>query len=116
MFVSSKIFDFLTLTKESQARNLVALTRSKGLRILLLPSTDRFPNSSLHFLRTLCAFRHGMFSIGASSIAKIGPSSRNQLLFTMEPLACTPQTLGKRHIKSPGMAHGIASRYRCFLR
>ena len=116
VFVSSKIFDFLTLTKESQARNLVALTRSKGLRILLLPSTDRFPNSSLHFLRTLCAFRHGMFSIGASSIAKIGPSSRNQLLFTMEPLACTPQTLGKRHIKSPGMAHGIASRYRCFLR
>ena len=30
--------------------------------------TDPFPNSSLHFLRTLCAFRHGMFSIGASPI------------------------------------------------
>ena len=68
VFVSCKISDFLTKTKEAQARNLVALTRSKGLRILLLPSTDRFPNSSLHFLRTLCAFRHGMFSIGASSI------------------------------------------------
>ena len=63
VFVSCKISDFLTLTKEAQARNLVALTRSKGLCILLLPSTDKFPNSSLHFLRTLCAFRHGMFSI-----------------------------------------------------
>ena len=68
VFVSSKISDFLTLTNEAQARNLVALTRSKGLCILLLPSTDKFPNSSLHFLRTLCAFRHGMFSIGASPI------------------------------------------------
>ena len=68
VFVSCKISDFLTKTKEAQARNLVALTRSKGLCILLLPSTDRFPNSSLHFLRTLCAFRHGMFSIGASPI------------------------------------------------
>ena len=68
VFVSCKISDFLTKTKEAQARNLVALTRSKGLCILLLPSTDKFPNSSLHFLRTLCAFRHGMFSIGASPI------------------------------------------------
>ena len=68
VFVSCKISDFLTKTKEAQARNLVALTRSKGLCVLLLPSTDRFPNSSLHFLRTLCAFRHGMFSIGASPI------------------------------------------------
>ena len=53
----------LTSTREAQARNLVALTRSKGLCVLLLPSTDRFPTSSLHFLRTLCAFRHGMFSL-----------------------------------------------------
>eukprot|EP00434_Breviolum_minutum_P005040 symbB.v1.2.004446.t1/scaffold249.1/size274694/5 len=68
VFVSCKISDFLTKTKEAQARNLVALTRSKGLCILLLPSTDRFSTSSLHFLRTLCAFRHGMFSIGASPI------------------------------------------------
>ena len=68
VFVSCKISDFLTKTKEAQARNLVALTRSKGLCILLLPSTDRFSTSSLHSLRTLCAFRHGMFSIGASPI------------------------------------------------
>ena len=68
VFVSCKISDFLTKTKEAQARNLVALTRSKGLCVLLLPSTDRFPHSSLHFLRALCAFRHGMFSIGASPI------------------------------------------------
>ena len=68
VFVSCKISNFLTKTKEAQARNLVALTRSKGLCILLLPSTDRFSTSSLHFLRTLCAFRHGMFSIGASPI------------------------------------------------
>ena len=39
VFVSCKISDFLTKTKEAQARNLVALTRSKGLCILLLPST-----------------------------------------------------------------------------
>ena len=68
VFVSCKISDFLTKTKEAQARNLVALTRSKGLCVLLLPSTDKFITSSLHFLRTLCAFRHGMFSIGASPI------------------------------------------------
>ena len=74
VFVSCKISDFLTKTKEAQARNLVALTRSKGLCILLLPSTDRFITSSLHSLRTLCAFRHGMFSIGASpiNIPKLG--------------------------------------------
>ena len=68
VFVSCKISDFLTKTKEAQARNLVALTRSKGLCVLLLPSTDKFITSSLHFLRTLCAFRHGMFGIGASPI------------------------------------------------
>ena len=68
VFVSCKISDFLTKTKEAQARNLVALTRSKGLCVLLLPSTDKFITSFLHFLRTLCAFRHGMFSIGASPI------------------------------------------------
>ena len=68
IFVSCKISDFLTKTKEAQARNLVALTRSKGLCVLLLPSTDKFITSSLHFLPTLCAFRHGMFSIGASPI------------------------------------------------
>ena len=68
VFVSCKISDFLTKTKEAQARNLVALTRSKGLCVLLLLSTDKFITSSLHFLRTLCAFRHGMFSIGASPI------------------------------------------------
>ena len=68
VFVSCKISDFLTKTKEVPARNLVVLTRSKGLCVLLLPSTDKFITSSLHFLRTLCAFRHGMFSIGASPI------------------------------------------------
>ena len=74
VFVSCKISNFLTETKKAQARNLVALTRSKGLCVLLLPSTDRFIPSSLHSLRTLCAFRHGMFSIGASpiNIPKLG--------------------------------------------
>lgn len=49
---SVKILDFLTTTREAQARNLVALTRSKCFCVLLLPSTDRFPISSLDFLRT----------------------------------------------------------------
>lgn len=68
LFLSVKISEFLTSTREAQARNLVAVTRSKGLCVLLLPSTDRFPASSLHFLRTLCAFRHGMFSLGAAPL------------------------------------------------
>ena len=68
LFLSTKISDFLTTTREARARNLVALTRSKGLCVLLLPTTDKFPTSSLHFLRTLCAFRHGMFNIGAAPL------------------------------------------------
>lgn len=44
LFLSVKISEFLTSTREAQARNLVALTRSKGLRVLYcLPLTDSLP-------------------------------------------------------------------------
>ena len=46
------------------SRNIVALTRSKGLCVLLLPSTQEFRFSFLHTLRTLCAYRHGLYHIG----------------------------------------------------
>ena len=110
VFVSCKISDFLTKTKEAQARNLVALTRSKGLCVLLLPSTDRFITSSLHSLRTLCAFRHGMFSIGASPINIPKPSSRKLMLPMKARRASSLPKLGKSHTKSHGMEHGTASR------
>ena len=48
------------------ARNIVALTRSKGLCVLLLPSTQEFRFSFLHTLRTLCAYRHGLYHIGSA--------------------------------------------------
>ena len=55
---------FLTQSREAMARNIVALTRSKGLCVLLLPSTQEFRFSFLHILRTLCAYRHGLYHIG----------------------------------------------------
>ena len=48
------------------ARNIVALTRSKGLCVLLLPSTQEFRFSFLHTLRTLCAYRHGLYHVGST--------------------------------------------------
>ena len=59
---------FLGQSSEADARNLVALTRSKGLCALLLPSTHEHPDSALHALRTLCAFRHGVFHVGKDPI------------------------------------------------
>lgn len=62
------------------ARNIVALTRSKGLCVLLVPSTQEFRFSFLHTLRTLCAYRHGMYHIGG------GPPYLNQLVkFLSQP-------------------------------
>ena len=48
------------------ARNIVALTRSKGLCVLLPPSTQEFRFLFLHTLRTLCAYRHGIYHIGST--------------------------------------------------
>ena len=64
IYLSAKVTPFLTQSREAMARNIVALTRSKGLCVLLLPSTQEFPFSFLHTLRTLCAYRHGIYHIG----------------------------------------------------
>ena len=60
--------NFLASTQEAEARNLVALTRSKGLCLLLLPSTHEHTESPLHTIRTMCALRHGLFHIGKDSV------------------------------------------------
>ena len=59
---------FLADSQEAEARNLVALTRSKGLCLLLFPTTHVHPTGPLHSLRTLCALRHGMFHIGKDRV------------------------------------------------
>ena len=64
IYLSAKVTPFLTQSREAMARNIVALTRSKGLCVLLLPSTQEFRFSFLHTLRTLCAYRHGLYHIG----------------------------------------------------
>ena len=66
IYLSAKITPFLTQSREAMARNIVALTRSKGLCVLLLPSTQEFRFSFLHTLRTLCACRHGLYHIGSA--------------------------------------------------
>ena len=66
IYFSAKLTSFLTQSREAMARNIVALTRSKGLCVLLLPSTQEFRFSFLHTLRTLCAYRHGLYHIGSS--------------------------------------------------
>ena len=45
LFLSIKMSGFLANSREAEARNLVALTRSKGLCVVLLPFTDRFPST-----------------------------------------------------------------------
>ena len=65
---SLKMSRFLADSKEAEARNLVALTRSKGLCVVLLPFTDKFPSSALHSLRTLCGYRHGIFTVGSAPL------------------------------------------------
>ena len=66
IYFSAKVTPFLTQSREAMARNIVDLTRSKGLCVLLLPSTQEFRFSFLHTLRTLCAYRHGLYHIGSA--------------------------------------------------
>ena len=66
IYLSAKVTPFLTQSREAMARNIVALTRSKGLCVLLLPSTQEFRFSFLHTLRTLCAYRHGLYHVGST--------------------------------------------------
>ena len=68
LFLSIKMSGFLANSREAEARNLVALTRSKGLCVVLLPFTDRFPSCALHSLRTMCAYRQGIFTVGSASL------------------------------------------------
>ena len=57
-----------SLFLSADARNLVALTRSKGLSVILLPPATQFVASPLHSLLTQCAYRHGIFNIGAEDL------------------------------------------------
>ena len=68
LFVTVKMSSFLADSQEAEARNLVALTRSKGLCLLLFPTTHLHPTGPLHSIRTLCALRHGMFHIGKDRV------------------------------------------------
>ena len=68
LFLSIKMSGFLADSREAEARNLVALTRSKGLCVVLLPFTDRYPSSALHSLRTMCGYRQGIFTVGAAQL------------------------------------------------
>ena len=68
LFLSIKMSGFLANSREAEARNLVALTRSKGLCVVLLPFTDKFPSCALHSLRTMCGYRQGIFTVGAARL------------------------------------------------
>ena len=68
LFLSAKFTKFIASSDEADARNLVALTRSKGLSVILLPPATQFVASPLHSLLTQCAFRHGIFNIGADDL------------------------------------------------
>ena len=68
LFPSIKMSGFLADSSEAEARNLVALTRSKGFCVVLLPFTDRYPSSALHSLRTMCGYRQGIFTVGAAQL------------------------------------------------
>ena len=68
LFLSAKFTSFIAASDEADARNLVALTRSKGLSVILLPPATQFVASPLHSLLTQCAYRHGIFNIGAEDL------------------------------------------------
>ena len=68
LFLSAKFTSFIAASDEADARNLVALTRSKGLSVILLPPATQYVGSPLHSLLTQCAYRHGIFTIGAEDL------------------------------------------------
>ena len=67
LFLSAKMSSFLAASP-TDARNLVALTRSKELSVLLLSTTQKFLDCSLHSIFTQCAWRHGIFHIGTADL------------------------------------------------
>ena len=68
LFLSAKFTSFIASSDEADARNLVALTRSKGLSVIMLPPATQYVGSPLHSLLTQCAYRHGIFTIGAEDL------------------------------------------------
>ena len=68
LFLSAKMSTFLAASPAADARNLVALTRSKGLSVLLLPTTQKFIDCPLHSILTQCAWRHGIFHVGTADL------------------------------------------------
>ena len=111
LFLSIKMSGFLANSREAEARNLVALTRSKGLCVVLLPFTDKFPSCALHSLRTMCAYRQGIFTVGAASLDH---QALGDFLSNLAPLWKTsPQllmtTVGRSLIKSLTSALGASS-------
>ena len=68
LFISIKMSDFLSSSPEADARNLVALTRSKGLSLIVLPTTTKYFDSALHSITTQCSVRHGLFTLGAADL------------------------------------------------
>ena len=68
LFLSAKFTSFIAASDEADARNLVALTRSKGLSVILLPPATQYVGSPLHSLLTQCAYRHGIFTIDAEDL------------------------------------------------
>ena len=67
-FSRPRCLPFWLLPLAADARNLVALTRSKGLSVLLLPTTQKFIDCSLHSILTQCAWRHGIFHVGTADL------------------------------------------------
>ena len=68
LFLSAKMSTFLAASPAADARNLAALTRSKGLSVLLLPTTQKFIDCPLHSILTQCAWRHGIFHVGTADL------------------------------------------------
>ena len=83
-FLSAKMsYLFWLLPLQQMPENLVALTRSKGLSVLLLPTTQKFIDCSLHSILTQCAWRHGNFFTSAQPISTPKPlqiTFRNRIL------------------------------------
>ena len=98
------------------ARNIVALTRSKGLCVLLLPSTQEFRFSFLHTLRTLCAYRHGLYHIGSAppDLDRLATFlSLPDATFNSEPCIRLIKALGSSPTRLVTLARGTFSHSPC---
>ena len=46
----------------------LTFSRSKGLSLLVLPTTTKYFDSALHSITTQCSVRHGLFNLGAEDL------------------------------------------------